>query len=190
MDKSETRTIELNKRKALSDNEIDLRSQKITNGIMTSFDFKATDCIHIFLPIIKQQEINTFSLIKALLTLPNPPRIVVPISDFKTKLMKSALYTFNTELKNNKYDIPEPVNPTFVENTDVTHVITPLLAFDEIGHRIGYGGGFYDRFFEEISKKTKKIGVALSAPYSKFYFSEEHDIKLDYCVLDDRLISF
>ena len=190
MNKSEIRTIALGNRKALSTEELNKRSLRIANRIISSFDFSVSDSVHIFLPILKQNEINTFFLIKALLGLPNPPRIIVPVSNFKTKIMQSALYNTDTILVNNKYDIPEPVNPSFIKNIEVTHVITPLLAFDESGHRIGYGGGFYDRFFEEISDQTAKIGVALSSPYPKFDFAEKHDIKLDYCVLEDKLITF
>ncbi|MCH5155196.1 MAG: 5-formyltetrahydrofolate cyclo-ligase [Clostridiales bacterium] len=65
--------------------------------------------------------------------------------------------------------------------------ITPLLGFNELGYRIGYGKGCYDRFFAEYS--TFKIGLAFSGQAIKF-MPEAHDIPLDCCVTDKNVIYF
>ena len=67
------------------------------------------------------------------------------------------LLTSNNTLKNAKFDpstktaftkqYPELINPIWANDRDVDFVITPLLAFDATGHRVGFGRGFYDRLF-------------------------------------------
>lgn len=61
--------------------------------------------------------------------------------------------------------------------------ITPGLAFDRDGGRIGYGGGFYDRFFAE--HKVIKAGVAFHGQISDDLHLEEHDVRMDMVVTDD-----
>ena len=61
--------------------------------------------------------------------------------------------------------------------------ITPGLAFDRDGGRIGYGGGFYDRFFAE--HKVIKAGVAFHGQILDDLHLEEHDVRMDMVVTDD-----
>lgn len=71
-------------------------------------------------------------------------------------------------------------------------VIVPLLAFDRLGYRLGYGGGFYDRTLEELRKNTKitAIGFAFSAQELSQVPIEETDQKLDLIVTECGTIYF
>lgn len=65
-------------------------------------------------------------------------------------------------------------------------VIVPGLAFDRAGHRIGYGGGFYDRFFEKEPNHVK-IGIAYDFQMFTEIPFEKHDDTMDYIVTSNYL---
>ena len=83
----------------------------------------------------------------------------------------------------NKFGIPEPFSK-IVKYPDV--LLVPLVAFDKNLNRIGYGGGFYDRYIRRISKKNKifKIGLAYSFQQVKKIPINKYDIKLDYIITE------
>ena len=90
-------------------------------------------------------------------------------------------------LKINKYGIPEPKNKNIVW-PDI--LLVPLVAFDKNLNRLGYGGGYYDRLIEKLSKKKKiiKIGLALSVQKIDKVPIDIHDQKLDYIVTNKYII--
>ncbi len=83
----------------------------------------------------------------------------------------------------NKYGIPEPISNQ-LKYPDI--LLVPLVAFDRNLNRVGYGGGFYDRYIKKI-KKIKKIitiGLAYSFQKVKKISVNKHDIKLDFVVTE------
>ena len=81
----------------------------------------------------------------------------------------------------NKLGIPEPISNKVVYPNIL---LIPLVAFDRYFNRIGYGGGFYDRYLKKI-KKNKKIttvGLAYSFQKIKKIPVEKYDIKLDFVI--------
>ncbi len=83
----------------------------------------------------------------------------------------------------NKYGIPEPDNKNIVY-PDILFV--PLVAFDKELNRLGYGGGFYDRYIQKISKikKTIKVGLAFSFQKLKSIPINKYDKKLDTIITE------
>lgn len=71
-------------------------------------------------------------------------------------------------------------------------IITPLAAFDMGGYRLGYGGGFYDRTFEQLSefKKVQAIGFAYSAQEVMMVPREDTDYPLDAVITERGILSF
>jgi len=71
-------------------------------------------------------------------------------------------------------------------------VITPLLAFDTHGYRMGYGGGFYDRSFEQISalKDVQAIGFAYSDQEVLLVPREETDFPLNAVITEKGILTF
>ena len=76
------------------------------------------------------------------------------------------------------------------KNDNINIVITPLLAFDPKGYRVGYGKGFYDRFFASLHKDAKRIGISLFKPCKDIENINEHDIPLTHCVTPNKTYSF
>ena len=96
-------------------------------------------------------------------------------------------WSFNDSLMINKYGIPEPVSNK-VRYPDI--LLVPLVAFDNELNRIGYGGGFYDRYIKKI-KKIKKIitiGLALSFQRVNKIQTNKFDIKLDFIITEKKRI--
>ena len=83
----------------------------------------------------------------------------------------------------NKFGIPEPISKKTMY-PDI--ILVPLVAFDNNLNRIGYGGGFYDRYISKIKKNKNvlTIGLAFSFQKVKRIPINKHDIKLDYILTE------
>ena len=100
--------------------------------------------------------------------------------------MNFFTWSQNDPLIINKYGIPEPVSSKIVY-PDV--LLVPLVAFDKKLNRLGYGGGFYDRYLKRIKniKKTIIIGLAYSFQKVKKIPINKNDIKLDFIVTEKKV---
>ena len=105
----------------------------------------------------------------------------------KNSQMDFYTWSFSELLKINKYGIPEPEKKHIVY-PDV--LLIPLVAFDENLNRLGYGGGYYDRLIEKLSKKKNiiKIGLAFSIQEIDKVPINIYDQKLDYIVTNKNII--
>ncbi len=185
MFKKDLRTKYLEKRKTLSIDEVNFLSYKIFNKFILQFYLSENQNIHIFLPISKLNEINTFSFIKQLWEM----KINVFIPKVYQNKIISVKFTPQTLLKENSWGILEPTSSTNEENT-FDYIITPLLYCDKNGNRIGYGKGFYDQFFKTINADAKKIGVNYFPPIDMIDDVSENDVQLHYLVTPDEILSF
>ncbi|MGB2116727.1 MAG: 5-formyltetrahydrofolate cyclo-ligase [Flavobacteriaceae bacterium] len=187
MDKSKFRKKYNSKRNELSDDEIESKSLSIANQCL-KLDIWNFDIYHIFMPIKSKKEVNTEYLLHILQG--KDKNIAVPKSDFDTLKMNNILLTDNTTFEINPYGIPEPVNGISLESSQIQVVFVPLLAFDQLGNRIGYGKGFYDRFFKACNAKTIKVGLSFFKAESDNLPHNSCDIPLDYCVTPDEVYAF
>ena len=94
-------------------------------------------------------------------------------------------WSFKDPLTINKFGIPEPVSGKVISPVIL---LIPLVAFDNNLNRIGYGGGFYDRYIKKIKKKKKvlTIGLAYSFQKVKQIPTQKYDIKLDFIVTNKK----
>src|SRR5690606_34121517 len=144
-------------RSELSMETMDNSSIAIANKLL-KLDIWDASFYHVFLTIEEQKEVNTDYILNILSG--KDKHIVISQSDFETKLMTHYLLTDNTVIKKNIYNIPEPVDGIEITNNKLEVVFVPLLAFDEQGHRVGYGKGFYDKFLADCKADTIKIGLS------------------------------
>jgi 5-formyltetrahydrofolate cyclo-ligase len=96
----------------------------------------------------------------------------------------------STVLVKNKQHIPEPLYGENIDPLLIDAVIIPLLAFDKLGHRVGYGAGFYDRFLERCKPDVLKIGVSLFEPIDKILDTHHQDIRLTHCITPKQIYFF
>jgi 5-formyltetrahydrofolate cyclo-ligase len=190
--KSDLRKQYLAERKKLSAEELNHLSQRICERFCAwvleqDHWWDSIRTIHCFLPIRKQGEIDTYQIIEALHLLYPQIRIVVSKTDPVALSMEHFVWNEALRLEENTWGIPEPVagEPFPVDQIDL--VLVPLVAFDQSGHRVGYGKGYYDRFLATCRIDTLKIGLSLFEPVPALTDTHEWDILLDYCVTPDKV---
>ena len=112
--------------------------------------------------------------------------ILLPIIK-KNNQMEFFKWSKNDPLKINKYGIPEPV-PSKLYYPDI--LLVPLVGYDNDLNRLGYGGGFYDRYIEKIEKRKKivKIGLAFSYQKIKSVPINKYDKRLDFIVTEKEIL--
>jgi 5-formyltetrahydrofolate cyclo-ligase len=174
MNKKEVRQKYKGKRQELNAIEIDDLSLAIANKVLTLPIWEKT-YFHIFLPITEQKEVNTEFVLHLLSG--KDKEIVVAKSNFKNLEMTHFLLTDATQIKKNQYHIPEPMDGIEVSTQKIEVVFVPLLAFDKLGNRVGYGKGFYDKFLAQCLPETIKIGFNNLWPTVVMYEEMDQSIK-------------
>lgn len=174
-------------REPLSENDIEELSLEIANQLvqLPIWNFRY---FHVFMPIVEKKEVDTEFILHVLAG--KDKETVVSRSDFENACMTHFLLTDSTTLKKNQYGISEPIDGIEVPASKIDVVFVPLLAFDQEGHRVGYGKGIYDKFLSECSPESLKIGLS-------FFEAEEAiddvwpgDIRLDYCITPKTVYKF
>ena len=104
----------------------------------------------------------------------------------KNNQMDFVEHSLKNPFKINKYGILEPISSKKVY-PDI--IFIPLVAFDSNLNRLGYGGGFYDRYLSKIDniKQTVKIGLAFSYQKVKNITRSKYDKKLDYIITEKEI---
>ena len=176
------------KRQGLSTLQFEEDSSQIIRNLFELIKkFKPT-CIHCFLTINQKSEINTKPIIEYCWK--NHIDVVVPVTDFTNNMLKNAKFEPSTKTALTKNNIPEPINPTWANDIDIELVITPLLAFDATGHRVGFGRGFYDRPFSSLHDEVKRVGVSFFEPCETVEDIDNHDVPLTHCVTPQKTYCF
>ena len=191
MTKAQLRKYYLSKRKAISAEEIVIKSHLITDLFFKNFDLLKVNNIHIFLPIIKQNEIDTWLIIRILQQ--EFPEIAIILPKIIPENFEIENFILDEKkLIENPWGILEPSgeNQEKTEPQKIDLVIIPLLIFDKNGNRVGYGKGFYDRFLQQCKPETLKIGACLEEPIETIEDINEFDVKMDFCITSSKIYKF
>lgn len=174
-------------RKNLSKEVIDEKSFNIANKSL-ELDLWDHQYYHLFLPIVKQKEVDTSYILNILQG--KDKHVLVSKSDFETNTMKHYLLTDATRFVVNEYGIPEPEDGIEIDAEKIDVIFIPLLAYDVKGNRIGYGKGFYDRFLSECKKEVIKVGLSFFDPEVEEIYINDTDVALDYSISDTHTYTF
>ena len=101
------------------------------------------------------------------------PRVV---SDTDMELRR---YSGPADLQQGAFGIMEPTGELFTDYAAIDVAIIPGMAFDDDGHRLGRGKGYYDRFLAKLSPTTYKIGLCFSWQRVDHVPTDDHDIPMD-----------
>jgi 5-formyltetrahydrofolate cyclo-ligase len=113
----------------------------------------------------------------------------LPVLDEKASAMTFARYQHDTPLKLNRYGINEPMAHDVIDPQKLDLVLLPLLGFDKAGHRLGMGGGFYDKTFAFLAKEARPVkplllGVAYAVQECDDIPTDSWDVLLDGVVIE------
>lgn len=139
-------------------------------------------------------EISTQSIIKQLVS-ENKTCYLPKIRPYKPNRLWFMPYTSQSTLLNNRYGIPEvdllPNHALAVSKLDL--VLLPLVAFDNQGHRLGMGGGFYDATFAHLKRKKSRpllVGLAYEIQQIKNLPNDPWDLPLDAVCTEESFYRF
>ena len=186
MDKSQIRTQYKEFRKELSEIEVMDKSLLIANRCLELPVWKE-QIFHLFLTLEDQNEVDT-ALIINLLQGRDKEVVVSKIAD--AEQLQHFSLTDQIRFQKNALAIPEPVSGIEIEASKIDVVFVPLLAFDNKGHRVGYGKGYYDRFLATCRPDCIKVGLSFFEKEQNSFIIESTDIPLDYCSTPEQLYHF
>ncbi len=187
MTKKVLREVYKEKRKELSPGELNARSISIVELALSSFQMEEK-MVSLFLPIERQKEINTYSLWEKITGFGS--QVAVPVMNAQKGDLKHILFVNQNQLAVNDIGVPEPQNGKVIAAHKIDVVFVPLLCFDKKGHRVGYGGGYYDRFLKKCNPQCKIIGLSVFPPIEEIEDILPTDIRLDACVTPDKVYRF
>jgi len=173
-------------REGQSEEEIKKKSLKIKERLFSLPLFEESKAVMFYVSF--GSEVRTEDAIKE--TINRSKRVIVPKTLLKEKrLLLSELRDYEKELERGAFGILEPKEEYLREVSPqmLDLIIVPGVVFDEKGYRIGYGGGFYDRFFLEVDK-VSSIGLAFELQVVGEIPAEEHDLKVNLIITERRVI--
>ena len=172
MDKTELRREIRARKRAMTEAEIEERSARLARLFFASRAYQNAKTIYGYLPY--NQEVRTVPMLER--ALKDVKKVAVP-KVYGEEMKFLYLDDLNAVAKGYA-GIPEPIADEPVAHDETALVLMPGLAFDPQGHRIGYGGGFYDKF---LAAEPNHPTLALCYEFQMLpkLDVEDHDIPVD-----------
>ena len=184
-DKAKLRARALAQRDALDLDQIEIGAQAILERVLGLAEYRRASVIHTYVSS-KENEIDTRELIH--ISLEQGKQVVVPVVEWGVETMGHAVLAGMDELVNGPMGLvqPNPRMATWLDDAGaIDMVVVPGIAFDRRGHRIGFGGGFYDRFLATAS--CAKVGLCYDALVLDAIPDEVHDVAMDIVVAESAV---
>lgn len=177
-EKNRLRKSFLEKRGQFPTREAEEKSSEIQAKLMERIPLDST----VFCYVSFQNEVSTIAFLKELLS--RPIRVTVPIT--RGAKMKASEIEGFPDLEEAGNGIREPVSAETVPRNDIDIAVVPGIAFDRDGNRIGYGGGYYDRFLSDFTGYT--IGVTYSDFLRDELPTDTWDVPVDTVLTENETV--
>ncbi len=179
--KMEIRKKYLEKRAALAPEVKAMRDERICRNILSSAAYRYADIVLMFYPM--KGEVDIFPIMEAALA--SGKRVAFPRCKAEDRSMIFHFVTSKADFEEGAYGImePKPELPAFkTEMTEKENVLclVPAIVYDRKGYRVGYGGGYYDRFFGKT--RPASIGIVYEEFILKNVPHGRYDITVDVVV--------
>lgn len=174
-------------RRAQSSRDIEKKSDNIKGELFTFSAFDEAETILFYLAV--KDEVQTEKMIEE--SLQKDKRVVVPFIDWQRKeILPSEIKDLAKDIKIGILKIPQPKKNFYspFSPASIDLVIIPGVVFDRKGNRLGFGGGFYDRFLGKLSDITKLVGLAFELQLVDNVPSQSHDVAVDYLITEEGII--
>jgi len=189
MNKQALRLLYRKKRQELSPVQYTQLNLDLYHHFFSNIDLSFMKVLHTFLPILGHNEPDTWLIVDRIRR--EFPHIRLSISRTAANgQLENFFFEGLHQLQTNTLGIPEPKQGVPTPPDQIDLVLVPLLCFDQQGHRVGYGKGYYDRFLRHCRPDCKKIGLSLFGPVGAIDDLDETDIPLDVCITPTGLIAF
>jgi 5-formyltetrahydrofolate cyclo-ligase len=184
--KNELRVAALRKRRSIGSEELGAMSSLVEANLLSLKEYKAARLLISY--CAKEDEVQTRPIIEK--ALEQGKRVAVVVADVPSKTLSfSEITSFEEELAPGAFGILEPkpgrLRPISIAQADL--ILVPLVAWDEKGHRLGYGAGYFDRALAG-AKTIKKVGLALESQRLALIPESRHDVPLDIVVTEKRVV--
>ncbi len=185
--KKEIRQKMIQKRKSLSTNDLKDKSLQILKQLQGVESYKNATRLMTYVPF--QEEIHTTLIIEDFLS--RNREVYIPVTQPKEKkIIVSRLLDLEKDLETGHFGVLEPkafaLRPTDPKEIDL--IIVPGLAFTKSGYRIGYGGGYYDRFLPTLAHKPATIALALDFQVMDTLPLNDFDVPVDMIITESQVI--
>jgi 5-formyltetrahydrofolate cyclo-ligase len=184
--KDEIRERILGIRRRLLRMEIEEKSRRIKEKLFGTHEFKGAEVILFY--VSHDNEVSTEGMIKDSLKFWKKVAVPVTIKE-EGKILLFELRDYERELERGAFGILEPKASLRREISpeEIELAIIPGVVFDLRGYRVGYGGGYYDRFLPNV-KRSFLIGLAFEEQIVEVIPDEAHDIRVDKVITEERII--
>lgn len=146
--------------------------------------------VHAYLPKYACNEPDPGPLVEAMKIQNALLKVAYPKINPTDFSMQHFLQDDDMVLEKNQFGIFEPNSGTEISADTVDLVFVPLLAFDVLGNRVGYGMGYYDRFLASCRKDVITIGLSFFPPLHKLEDINSFDKKIDFCITPEFVYAF
>ncbi len=186
LDKNILRNLNINKRLNMTFKEKEEKDIKIYDKLISLNSIKTYDFILSYVSV--KFEVDTLRFIK--FCLKNNKKIYLPVCDKEKKELKFYSIDSINDLHLTNFSLLEPLQKeekrcVFRKNFKYI-CITPAIAYNFYGYRVGYGKGFYDRFFSKHD--CLKIGLCYDFNLEKSSFNEKFDVAVDFVLTENKIL--
>jgi len=187
MDKAELRQKLQRTMLAMSPQQREQKSRKACRNLIGTAQFQKASAVMLYLSL--PHEVDTSDAI--LRSWQEGKTVLVPKISWQQRHMipveinslETGAATENSALRNPVMGVPIPIG-------EIDLVVTPAVAFDDEGNRLGRGGSYYDRFFANEKLKAVKCGFAFAEQRIDSVPVTDHDQPVDFLVTDEEVIYF
>lgn len=182
--KTQQREELIKKRSELGVDQVSKLSQVICARLYEYYDWAGFGKVHMYLPIVRNKEVDTWPIIKTLWV--EYPNTQISTSVYgESRSLRHVIINSETEFEEDSLGIPIPTSNFTQKDVRYDLIIVPMLGFDEKLNRLGYGRGVYDTFLA-TQTQAKKVGLAYEMSKLKQIESEQHDIGLDKIITEAK----
>lgn len=185
--KAEVRQACLCQRTSIGEKERKRKSLIIQQKLMDLPEFQSARTVMLFLNF--REEVETTAMAEAIIA--GEKKLVLPRCAPNSILLPIEVRDLNKDIEPGAYGIREPkLTLGVVEPSDIDLIIVPGSGFDLKGNRLGYGGGYYDRFFMLLNPSIPKIALGFECQIIPEVPVDKHDAKMTMLITENGVYNF